>query len=94
MTDNAGCVFSEMRGNAASYKDKKSVPAFFFCLLLSVFFSSFCLLLIGLHWGKVILHGAHSGSPCRPESKCGREEEEGEENLNGRGFGDLNPKTS
>lgn len=30
MTDNAGCVFSEMRGNAASYKDKKSVPAFFF----------------------------------------------------------------
>lgn len=29
MTDNAGSVFSEMRGNAASYKDKKSVPAFF-----------------------------------------------------------------
>lgn len=28
MTDNAGCVFSEMRGNAASYKDKKSVSAF------------------------------------------------------------------
>lgn len=91
MTDNAGCVFSEMRGNAASYKDKKSVPAFFF-----FFFLSFFLFLIGLHWGRVILHGAHSGGPRRPESKCGSKEgeEEGIENLNGRGFGDLNPKTS
>lgn len=52
MTDNAGCVFSEMRGNAASYKDKKSVPAFY---------------LIGLHLERVILHNAQSGSLCRPE---------------------------
>lgn len=59
MTDNAGCVFSEMRGNAASYKDKKSVPAFY---------------LIGLHLGRVILHNAQSESLCRPESKCQREE--------------------
>lgn len=50
MTDNAGWVFSEMRGNAASYKDKKSVPAFY---------------LIGLHLGRVILYNAHSGSLCR-----------------------------
>lgn len=64
MTDNAGCVFSEKRGNAASYKDKKSVPAF----------------LIGLHLGRVILHSAHSGSPCRLENKCkrGRERKEKE----------------
>lgn len=58
MTDNAGCVFSEMMeggwgGNAASYKDKKSVPAFF----PSSFFSPF---LIGLHLGGVIRHSAHS----------------------------------
>lgn len=31
--------------------------------------------LIGLHLGRVILHSAHSGSPCRPESKCERERE-------------------
>lgn len=58
MTDNAGWVFSEMRGNAASYKDKKSVPAFY---------------LIGLHLGRVILHNAQSGSPFRAERKCRRE---------------------
>lgn len=61
MTDNAGCVFPEMRGNAASYKDKKSVPAFY---------------LIGLHQGRVILHNAQSGSLRRPESKCQREEKD------------------
>lgn len=72
MTDNAGWVFSEMRGNAASYKDKKSVPAFY---------------LIGLHLGRVILHNAQSGSLCRPESKCQREEEDRVER-------DLNPKAS
>lgn len=72
MTDNAGWVFSEMRGNAASYKDKKSVPAFY---------------LIGLHLGRVILHNAQSGSLCRPESKCQREEKDRVER-------DLNPKAS
>lgn len=72
MTDNAGWVFSETRGNAASYKDKKSVPAFY---------------LIGLHLGRVILHNAQSGSLCRPESKCQREEK-------GRVEKDLNPKAS
>lgn len=58
MTDNAGCVCSEMMGgrgeNAASYKDKKSVPAFF------PFFCFFPPLLIGLHLGRVIRHSAHS----------------------------------
>lgn len=44
MSDNAGCVFSEMRGNAASYKDKKSLSAFSFL--------SFCLFFIELHLGE------------------------------------------
>lgn len=29
MTNNAACLLRDEGGNAASYKDKKSVPAFF-----------------------------------------------------------------
>lgn len=38
MTDNAGCVFSEMRGNAGSYKDKKSLSVFLSFLFSPDFF--------------------------------------------------------
>lgn len=55
-----------------------------------LFFLFLFFVLIGLHLRMVILHSAHSGSPCRPESKCGSEEG----SQSGRGFGDLNPKTS